>query len=212
MDLELKLIQPIYKRLSYFKRRKSFAGKILICKLKTTTFQWISVCYGMQSLPLCPPLYFQHCELVPHVINSHWAACWWNAPGLFPAKRKRHFLRTSLRIFSRTWQCRGLFCFMELSPITQNCLFCLSPFPRTVWSQRSSTLPAATAVPYCQDCLFFEPLSFVGCGFCFSGNARRGNLFTLYLQKCVWVSWLLSPALLRAGSVWLGGKATANVI
>lgn len=47
------------------------------------------------------------------------------------------------------------------------------------------TLPKATAVPYRQDCLFFESLSFVGCGFCFSDSAQRGNLFSLYLQKCV---------------------------
>lgn len=47
------------------------------------------------------------------------------------------------------------------------------------------TLPGATAVPKQQDCLFFEPLSFVGCGFFFPGSPQKGNLLTLYLQKCV---------------------------
>lgn len=61
-------------------------------------------------------------------------------PGLFPAKRKWHFLRTSLRLFSRTWPRRGLFCFMEFFQIAENCLFCLSPLPSTVWSQGSSCL------------------------------------------------------------------------
>lgn len=88
----------------------------------------------------------------------------------------------------------------------------ISTSPNCLVTDLLHTLPGATALPYRHDCLFFEPLSFVSCGFCFSDRAQKGNLFSLYLHKCVWESLLLSQVLLRAGSDWLRGKATANVM
>lgn len=107
----------------------------------------------------------------------------WDSPGLFPVKGKWYFLRTSLRIFLWTCKQRRLFCCTEFSEMTENCLFCLSPLPRSVWPQSSSTPASAAQASYRQDCLFVEPLSFVIWRFCFSDSAQRGNLFGFYLQK-----------------------------
>lgn len=96
-------------------------------------------------------------------------------------------LRTALRISARTWKRRGLFCFVHFSQITEKFVcFVYLHFLLLVQTLHRAP-PAAIAVPDRYDCLFSEPLSFVGCGFfffCFPGSAQEGNLFTLYLQNC----------------------------
>lgn len=108
-------------------------------------------------------------------------------------------------------------------------LFCSTQFPQI--TEKSSALFIYTSsgfffgpngVPHHHPRLFvFKLLYFVIWGFFFSfflfsfffpGSTQEGNLSTFYLQNHAWESRRLSPLLPGAGSVWLGGKATAHVI
>lgn len=145
----------------------------------------ISVSYGMRGHTACPRLYFCTCVLSSYCKLPLERPADGTLPGLFPAKRKWHFLRTSLWIFSRTWRWRRLFCFMEFSQITENCLFCLSPLPSSVWSQRSSTHrpeqpPSPTATTVC----FMKRYLLLVVDFVLQTMLRR-QICSVYIHKSV---------------------------
>lgn len=162
---------------------------------------------------LCPLLYFHHRVFFPRIVNSDSSALLMGRSRAVPSKKEIAFPQDiTPDLFKDTAVKRIVLFHGVLSDNQKLSVLFISTSPHCLVQTLLRTLPGATAVPYRQDCLFFEPLSFVGCGFCFPGSAQKGNLLTLYLQKCVWESRLLSLVLLRAGSVWLGGKATASVI
>lgn len=144
----------------------------------------LSVCYGMQGHTLCPALYVQHHVLFPRIVNSHSSVLLMERSRAVPSKKETAFPQDiSPDLFKDTAVERAVLFHGVLSDNRKLSVYL--HFPHCSVTTLLHTLPGATAVPYRQDCLFFEPLSFVGCGFCFSVSAQEGNLLTLYLQKCV---------------------------
>lgn len=138
----------------------------------------------MRGHTLCPALCFQHLEFFPRIVNSHPGGLLTERSRAVPSEEETAFPQDiSPDLFKDSAAERTVLFHGVLSDNRKLSVYL--HFPHCLVTTVLHTLPGATAVPYRRDCLFFEPLSFVGCGFCFSDGAQEGNLLTLYLQKCV---------------------------